>query len=54
MRFMKNKTLAVWLTLLLGSLGLQRLYLTGRYDRWAWLILMPSLVGSARPHLGLG
>jgi len=45
MRCMKNKTLAVWLTLLLGSLGLQRLHLTGRYDRWAWLILMPSLVG---------
>ena len=45
MRSMKNKTLAVWLTLLLGSLGLQRLYLTGRYDRWAWLILMPSLFG---------
>ena len=45
MRFMKNKTLAVWITLLLGSLGLQRLYLAGRYDRWAWLSLLPSLVG---------
>jgi hypothetical protein len=45
MHFMKNKTFAVWLTLLLGSLGLQRLYLAGRYDRWAWLTLLPSLVG---------
>ena len=45
MHAMKNKTLAVWLTLLLGSLGLQRFYLAGRYDRWAWLTLVPSLVG---------
>jgi hypothetical protein len=42
---MKNKTFTVWLILLLGSLGLQRLYLAGRYDRWAWLTLLPSLVG---------
>lgn len=42
---MKNKTAAVWLTLLLGSLGLQRIYLAGRYDRWALLTLLPSLVG---------
>ena len=45
MRFMKNKTLTVWLTLLLGSLGLQRIYLVGRFDRWAWLILLPTAVG---------
>ncbi len=45
MRFMKNKTLNVWLTLLLGSLGLQRIYLVGRFDRWAWLILLPTAVG---------
>ena len=45
MRFMKNKTFTVWLTLLLGSLGLQRLYLVGRFDRWAWLILLPTAVG---------
>jgi hypothetical protein len=42
---MKNKTFAVWFTLLVGSLGLQRLYLSGRYDRWAWLNLLPSLAG---------
>ena len=45
MRFMKNKTFAVWLTLLLGSLGLQRIYLVGRFDRWAWLIFLPTAVG---------
>jgi hypothetical protein len=45
MRFMKNKTLTVWLTLLLGSLGLQRIYLVGRFDRWAWLIFLPTAVG---------
>ena len=42
---MKNKTFTVWLTLLLGSLGLQRIYLVGRFDRWAWLILLPTAVG---------
>ena len=42
---MKNKTFTVWLTLLLGSLGLQRVYLVGRFDRWAWLILLPTAVG---------
>lgn len=42
---MKNKTLTVWLTLLLGSMGLQRIYLVGRFDRWAWLILLPTAVG---------
>ena len=45
MRFMKNKTFTVWLTLLLGSLGLQRISLVGRFDRWAWLILLPTAVG---------
>ena len=42
---MKNKTFTVWLTLLLGSLGLQRIYLVGRFDRWAWLILLPTAAG---------
>ena len=45
MRFMKNKTFTVWLTLLLGSLGLQRIYLAGRFDRWAWLLLLPTAMG---------
>lgn len=41
----KNKTLAVWLTLLLGPLGLHRHYLAQRFDGIAWLQLLPTLVG---------
>jgi hypothetical protein len=43
---MKNKTVAVWLTLFGGALGLQRWYLLGRYDRWGVLLLLPTLLGS--------
>ena len=42
---MKNKTLAVWLTLLLGPLGLHRIYLHKRFDAISWLLLAPTLVG---------
>jgi hypothetical protein len=42
---MKNKTIAVWATLITGPLGLQRLYLRGRYDAWAFLTLLPSVLG---------
>ena len=42
---MKNKTLAVWLTLILGTIGLQRFYLAGRYDRWAWMATAPTCIG---------
>lgn len=42
---MKNKTLAVWLTLLLGPLGIHRIYLKGRFDSVAWLLLLPTLLG---------
>lgn len=42
---MKNKTIAVWATLVTGPLGLQRLYLTGRYDAWGGLALASTLVG---------
>jgi hypothetical protein len=54
---MKDKTLSVWGTLILGPLGLQRIYLTGRYDAWGWFALLPTAlgiygVGRAR-HLGL-
>ena len=42
---MKNKTLAVWLHLFVGTLGLQRIYLTGRYDRWGWIALLPTALG---------
>lgn len=43
---MKNKTVAVWLTLLAGPLGLHRLYLQRRFDRISWLQLLPTLVGA--------
>jgi len=43
---MKNKTLAVWLTFLTGSLGLHRLYLHGRYGLASWLTLIPVVLGS--------
>jgi hypothetical protein len=42
---MKNKTLAVWLALVLGSLGLHRLYLLGRHDTLARLLPIPTLLG---------
>ena len=42
---MKSKTWAVWLTLTVGALGLHRLYL-GRYDVWAKLLPLPTLLGS--------
>lgn len=46
MKAMKNKTWAVWITLLLGPLGIHRLYLRQRFDIWAWLLLIPSLLGA--------
>jgi hypothetical protein len=42
---MKNKTLAVWLTLIAGPLGLHRIYLTGRMDRIGWMLPAPTLLG---------
>ncbi len=33
----KNKTMATFLALLLGSIGLHRFYLHGLGDRWGWL-----------------
>ena len=46
MTAMKNKTIAVWLTLVTGPLGLQRVYLTGKFDAWSWLALGPSAAGA--------
>jgi hypothetical protein len=43
----RSKTMATWLALALGSLGLHRLYLYGRRDVWAWLHVIPTLVGLA-------
>jgi hypothetical protein len=46
MSAVKNKTLAVWLTLLAGPLGLHRLYLLRRFDSLSWLLFIPTLVGA--------
>jgi hypothetical protein len=41
----KSKTLATWITLIGGSLGLHRFYLYGFGDRWGWLHPLPTLIG---------
>ena len=41
----RSKTLATWITLIAGSLGLHRVYLYGWRDRWAWLYPWPTLAG---------
>ncbi len=41
----KSKTIATWLALLLGSLGLHRFYLYGLGDKWAWMHPWPTLLG---------
>ena len=41
----KSKTLATWLALLGGSLGLHRFYLHGRRDLFGWLHPLPTLLG---------
>jgi len=41
----RSKTAAVWIGLLGGSLGLQRLYLHGLADPWGWLMPWPTLAG---------
>ena len=41
----RSKTLAAWLALLLGVLGLHRMYLYGLKDGWAWLYPWPSAAG---------
>jgi hypothetical protein len=52
----KSKTLATWLALLGGSLGLHRLYLNGARDALGWLHLVPTLAGlvGVRRMLELG
>lgn len=42
---MKNKTLAAWLALLGGPLGLHRFYLHGLGDMLGWLLPIPSALG---------
>jgi len=41
----KNKTLAAWLALLGGPLGLHRFYLYGLGDLWGWLHPVPTALG---------
>lgn len=42
----RSKTLASWLALVGGSLGLHRFYLHGLGDRWGWLLWLPTLAGA--------
>jgi TM2 domain-containing membrane protein YozV len=41
----KSKTLATWLALVGGPLGLHRFYLHGPGDPWGWLHPWPTLLG---------
>jgi hypothetical protein len=41
----KSKTLATWVALLGGPLGLHRFYLYGAGDIWGWLHPLPTLIG---------
>ena len=42
----KSKTLATWIALFGGSLGLHRFYLYGPRDIWGWLWPAPTLLGA--------
>lgn len=41
----RSKSVAAWLALLLGTLGVHRLYLHGLRDGKAWLHLLPTALG---------
>jgi hypothetical protein len=41
----RSKTVAAWLALTLGTLGLHRMYLYGLGDGWFWLHPLPTAVG---------
>jgi hypothetical protein len=41
----KSKTLAAWVALIGGPLGLHRFYLHGFGDLWGWLHPIPTLIG---------
>ena len=43
---MKSKTIAAWLALVGGPLGLHRFYLRGIGDILGWLLPVPTLVGA--------
>jgi hypothetical protein len=42
---MKNKTTAVWITLLTGPLGISRFYMKGKIDSIGWALIIPTLLG---------
>lgn len=42
----KSKTLATWVALLGGPMGLHRFYLNGFGDVWGWLHPIPTLLGA--------
>ena len=42
---MKNKTLAAWLALIAGPLGLHRFYLYGKSDLIGWFLPIPTALG---------
>lgn len=46
----RSKTVAAWLALLLGSLGLHRMYLRGFGDPWAWVFPLPTAAGLLGVH----
>jgi hypothetical protein len=54
--YYRSKTLAAWLALLAGTLGLHRMYLYGLGDRWAWVHPLPTALGviGLHRHLTLG
>ncbi len=42
----RSKSLATWIAVLGGSLGLHRFYLHGSRDVWGWLHPLPTLLGA--------
>jgi hypothetical protein len=42
-----SKTLATWVAIIGGSVGLHHFYLGGLRNRWGWLYPIPTLVGVA-------
>jgi hypothetical protein len=46
----RSKTLATWLAVLGGTLGLHRMYLHGLGDGWAWAHAVPTALGLIGLH----
>lgn len=42
---MKSKTLATWIAVIGGALGLHRFYLHGFRDVWGWMHPLPAMLG---------